>query len=304
MSTNLATGQRRPSPGDGDARRKLLARIPVSERRLELADVSTALLEGGEGPDMVLLHGPAAYGASWHPALRALVTTHHVIAPDLPGHGASAMVEGHLDGARVTAWLGELIEQTCATPPVLVGQLVGGAIAAHFAADDGERLERLVLVTPLGLAPFQPSPAFGAALMAFLSNPGEETHDELWAHCVLDLGALRGEPGARWELLKAYTLDVLRTTRVAEAMNELMEEFAARPIPEATLARIAVPTTLIWGRQDSIVPLSVAEAASARYGWPLQVVENAGNEPALEAPDAFLHALLSDRTKEQSGSSR
>jgi pimeloyl-ACP methyl ester carboxylesterase len=87
-------------------------------------------------------------------------------------------------------------------------------------------------------------------------------------------------------------------------MNELMEEFAARPIPEATLARIAVPTTLIWGRHDSIVPLSVAEAASARYGWPLQVVENAGNEPALEAPDAFLHALLSDRTKEQSGSSR
>jgi pimeloyl-ACP methyl ester carboxylesterase len=299
MSTNLSTGTPRRPSADGEARRKLLDGLPVSEHRLELADVSTALLEGGEGPDMLLLHGPAAYGASWQQVLRELVTTHHVIAPDLPGHGASSMVEGHLDGARVTAWLGELIEQTCITPPVLVGQLVGGAIAARFAADQGERLERLVLVTPLGLAPFEPSPAFGAALMGFLSNPGEETHDELWAHCVHDLEALRRQPGARWELLKAYSLDVLRTTRVTEAMDELMEEFATTPIPEATLARIAVPTTLIWGRHDSIVPFSVGEAASARYGWPLRVIENAGNEPALEAPDAFLYALLSDRPKEQ-----
>jgi pimeloyl-ACP methyl ester carboxylesterase len=299
MSTNLSTGTPRRPSADGEARRKLLDGLPVSEHRLELADVSNALLQGGEGPDMLLLHGPAAYGASWQQVLRELVTTHHVIAPDLPGHGASSMVEGHLDGARVTAWLGELIEQTCITPPVLVGQLVGGAIAARFAADQGERLERLVLVTPLGLAPFEPSPAFGAALMGFLSNPGEETHDELWAHCVHDLEALRRQPGARWELLKAYSLDVLRTTRVTEAMDELMEEFATTPIPEATLARIAVPTTLIWGRHDSIVPFSVGEAASARYGWPLRVIENAGNEPALEAPDAFLYALLSDRPKEQ-----
>jgi pimeloyl-ACP methyl ester carboxylesterase len=299
MSTNLSTGTRRRPSADGETRRKLLDGLPVREHRLELADVSTALLEGGEGPDMLLLHGPAAYGASWQQVLRELVTTHHVIAPDLPGHGASSMAEGHLDGARVTAWLGELIEQTCITPPVLVGQLVGGAIAARFAADQGERLERLVLVTPLGLAPFEPSPAFGAALIGFLSTPGEETHDELWAHCVHDLEALRRQPGARWELLKAYSLDVLRTTRVTEAMDELMEEFAATPIPEATLARIAVPTTLIWGRHDSIVPLSVAEAASARYGWPLRVIENAGNEPALEAPDAFLYALLRDRPKEQ-----
>lgn len=304
MSPNLATGTRRPPAGDADARGKLLAGIPVSERRLELASVSTALLEGGEGPDMLLLHGPAAYGASWHQALRKLVTRHHVIAPDLPGHGASSMVEGDLNGARVMAWLGELIERTCTTPPVLVGQLLGGAIAARFAADHGERLERLVLVTPLGLAPFEPSPAFGAALMGFLSNPGEETHDELWAHCVFDLEALRRQSDARWELLKAYSLDVLRTTRVAEAMNELMEEFATRPMPEATLARIAVPTTLIWGRHDSIVPLSVAEAASARYGWPLQVIEDAGNEPALEAPAAFVHALLTDRTPSRARQTR
>jgi len=291
MSTNLASETRR------DPRRALLAGIPVQERRLELAGVSTALLEGGEGPAMLLLHGPGAYGASWQRAIPGLMTTHRVIAPDLPGHGASSMVEERLDAARVMAWLEELIEQTCTTPPVLVGQLVGGAIAARFAADHGERLARLVLVTPLGLVPFEPSPAFGAALTGFFSDPGDETHDELWTHCVHDLDALRRQP--RWELLKAYNLDRYRNTRVIEAMQQLIEEFAVSPMADATLARIAVPTTLIWGSHDAIVPLAVGEAASARYGWPLEVIEYAGNEPALEAPDAFVHALLGEANAEK-----
>ena len=59
-------------------------------------------------------------------------------------------------------------------------------------------------------------------------------------------------------------------------------------IPPAELARIAVPTTLIWGRHDLATPLSVAEAASARYGWPLHVIEDAADDPPIEQPEAFL----------------
>ena len=62
-------------------------------------------------------------------------------------------------------------------------------------------------------------------------------------------------------------------------------------IPSQELARIAVPTTLIWGRHDVGVRLSVAEAASARYGWPLHVIDNARDDPAIEQPTAFLSAL-------------
>jgi pimeloyl-ACP methyl ester carboxylesterase len=182
-----------------------------------------------------------------------------------------------------------LIEHTCPTPPIVVGQLVGGAIAARFAADYGDRLDRLVLVVPLGLAPFEPSPAFGAALTGFLAHPSEETHDDLWQHCVFDLDALRRQPAARWELMKAYNLD--RAPTVSDALQALMEQLGFPAIPETVLTRIAAPTSLIWGRHDSIVPLSVAEAASTRYGWPLHVIEYAGNEPAIEAPDAFLRAL-------------
>jgi pimeloyl-ACP methyl ester carboxylesterase len=63
-----------------------------------------------------------------------LVTTHRVVAPDLPGHGATGLPDGPLDHDRVRTWLGELIERTSASPPVLVGHLLGGAIAAASPA--------------------------------------------------------------------------------------------------------------------------------------------------------------------------
>jgi pimeloyl-ACP methyl ester carboxylesterase len=52
-----------------------------------------------------------------------------------------------------------------------------------------------------------------------------------------------------------------------------------------------VPTTLVWGRDDAIVPVSVGEAAAAQYGWPIRVLDNTGNEPAIEDPDAFVKAV-------------
>jgi pimeloyl-ACP methyl ester carboxylesterase len=74
-------------------------------------------------------------------------------------------------------------------------------------------------------------------------------------------------------------------------MRILMRELGVPAIPPTDLERIAVPTTLIWGRYDRVLRLRIAEAASARYGWPLRVVENAGNDPNLEQPEAFLQAL-------------
>ena len=54
-----------------------------------LAGISTAVLEGGEGPPVVLLHGPSANATHWMRVLPGLARGHRVIAPDLPGHGAS-----------------------------------------------------------------------------------------------------------------------------------------------------------------------------------------------------------------------
>ena len=272
-------------------RAQLLAGLPVADRRLDLTGVSTAVLQGGDGPPVVLLHGPAGSAAHWMRVIPDLATSHRVVAPDLPGQGASEVTGGPLDADGVLAWLGELIESTCPAPPALVGYALGGAIAARFAADRGDRISRLVLVDTLGLARFEPAPEFGLALNAFLAQPGADTLDALWRHCALDLDGLREQMGERWDRFAAYNLDRARTPGVMAALGGLMGDFGTPAIPPAQLARIGVPTTLIWGRHDLATRLETAEAAAARLGWPLHVIEHAADDPPVEQPEAFLRAL-------------
>ena len=274
-----------------DARERMLAGIPLTERWVRLAGVPTAVLEGGEGPPMVLLHGPGEFAAAWLPVLADLVRTHRVIAPDLPGHGASGMPDGPLDTDRVLRWVAELIERSCPSPPVLVGRIIGGAIGARFAADHGDRLAHLVLVDTLGLTPFEPAPRFGLAMHRFLAQPTAETYDRFMEFCTFDLDRVREQLGQRWAPYAAYAVALAGTPGVQAAMGGLIGQFAAAPIQPADLARIDVPTTLIWGRHDLATPLRVAELASARYGWPLHVIEAAGDDPCLDQPGAFLDAL-------------
>ena len=172
-----------------------------------------------------------------------------------------------------------------------MGYALGGAIAARFAAAHGDRIGRLVLVDALGLTAFEPAPEFGLALHGFLAQPSEQTHDELWRHCALDLAGLRERMDGRWEPFRAANVELARTPSVQVALGALMEQFGGPPIDPAELARIAVPTTLIWGRHDLATRLAVAEAASAEYGWPLHVIEDCADDPPIEQPEAFVAAL-------------
>lgn len=299
MSTTQARATKRKQPSQkpatmsagAAARQRLLAGLAVTERRLELNGVSTAVLESGDGPPIVLLHGPGEHAARWFTVIPDLRGNHRVIAPDLPGHGESGMFAGDPDAEAMIGWLEDLIDCTCAVPPVLVGHLLGGAVAARFAAARGERVSRLVLVDALGLAGFQPEPVFESALTGFLSDPTEETHDRLWRHCAFDLEVMRGWMGERWDWLKAYNLDRARDPGTQQALQQLMGQFGFPAIPEQELAGIAVPTHLVWGRHDLATPLAVAEAAAERCGWPLRVIENAADDPPMEQPRAFLAAL-------------
>jgi pimeloyl-ACP methyl ester carboxylesterase len=109
--------------------------------------------------------------------------------------------------------------------------------------------------------------------------------------CTFDLDRVRERLGERWEPYAAYAVELAGDARVQAALGSLIGQFAATPVPTEDLTRIDVPTTLIWGRHDLVTPLHVAEAASVRYGWPLHVVEDAGDEPFLDQPEAFLDVL-------------
>ena len=77
---------------------------------------------------------------------------------------------------------------------------------------------------------------------------------------------------------------------VRHTMRQLIRA-CTRQIPEAELQRIEVPTALVWGRADRMVRLHIAELASAKFGWPLQVIEHSGHVPMVEQPESFMRAL-------------
>lgn len=197
---------------------------------------------------------------------------------------------GRLDADGLRAWLSGLLERTCPSPPVLVGHVLGGAIGARFAVNHSDRLSRLVLVDSLGLARFWPTPGFALTMLAFLARPTERTFTRFMRYCSYDLDRLREKMGARWEPFLAYSLERARGPN-AKTAGRLFREFGIPRIPSDDLARIAVPTTLIWGRYDRANRLQIARDASARYGWPLHVIENCADDPLRDQPLAFMDAL-------------
>jgi pimeloyl-ACP methyl ester carboxylesterase len=289
---NLFRTNRNLRAGDQTSLRDgLLAGAPVRDRRMDLAGVPTAVLEGGDGAPMVLLHSSGEFAGLWVRVLPGLVRSYRVVAPDLPGHGASGVPDGPLDVDRIVAWLGALIERTCASPPVLVARGLGGAIAARYAVDHSEHLERLVLVGPFGLAPFAPAPDFARALDGFMADPTAQARDVLFERCFVDLDRLREQMGRRWEPLAGYALERTRTPTLQASASELMRHLGLSAIPDVELDRIAVQTSLIWGRDDLSVRLAVGEEAGRRHGWPLYPIDAAGDDPPLEQPERFLAAL-------------
>jgi pimeloyl-ACP methyl ester carboxylesterase len=272
-------------------RAQLFAGLPLADRRLRLAGIPTAVLEGGDGPPLLLLHGPGEFAGVWLRVIPQLLATHRVIVPDLPGHGESGLPDAPLDAARTLAWLDELIAATTTAPPVLVGHLLGGALAARHAIAHPDSVRALVLVDALGLGPFRPALRFALAMAGFVARPNERSQERLFRGCFTDLDGVRRDIGEQWQPLAGYALERARTPELQAALRRMMPAFALRAIPSADLEALAVPTTLIWGRHDLQVRLRVAEAASARYGWPLHVIEDAGDDPAFEQPAAFLRAL-------------
>jgi pimeloyl-ACP methyl ester carboxylesterase len=275
-------------------RARLLAGIPVTERRIDAAGIPTAVLEGGDGPPVVVLHGPGESAVNWRWTIPDLVATHRVVAPDLPAHGSSGTGPASLDADRVVAWLGDVLDATCVEPPILVGHALGGAIAARFAARAAGhslgRLRALVLVDALGLARFRPTPRFALGLVRFTSRPSERSFERFMRQCSHDADALRDRMGADWAPFVAYNVGSARSPAMKQASQVLRRAGLPR-IPASELAGIDVPVTLIWGRHDRANRVRVAERAARRYGWALHVIDVAADDPARDQPEAFLRAL-------------
>jgi pimeloyl-ACP methyl ester carboxylesterase len=169
--------------------------------------------------------------------------------------------------------------------------MVGGSIAARFTIEHPEKVHRLVLVDSFGLARFRPSPRFVLSLVRYLVRPSHRSHERMLDRCMADLDAVRADVGPDWDRMEAYVVDRIRVRSVKSAVGTVMKSLGVPRIPREDLLRIEVPTTMIWGRRDPVTRLRVAKDVSAGLGWPLLVIDDAGDDPAVERPVAFLEAL-------------
>lgn len=270
-------------------RDRVLAELPVEQQRVDVDGVSTSLLHGGEGPPLVLLQGLIqSGGAVWFRVLSHLVKSHRVIVPDLPGLGESEPAT-RLDPKGVAAWLSELLSVTRAERPILVAHSAPGAFAARFAIAHPDQLRQLVLVDSAGFG--RPQLGFLLAALRSARRPGPQTFERLMRRVMHDPEKLRADGGERLAAFNRYVLTRAAAPSVKDSMRRYATRSNLKTIRDAELRQIRVPIALIWGRHDRALPLSIAEATSARLGWPLQVIDGAGHLPHVEQPDAFVDAL-------------
>ena len=129
----------------------------------DCARLPRSLRPTGNGPTVVLLHGGGLDSAqlSWAPLTPLVVPLAEVIAPDLPGYGASPLGATAPTGAGYAGWLRAFFDAAGVDRCVLGGLSLGGAIALRTALDDPDRVSGLLVCGPYGVDPHMPGGRLG-----------------------------------------------------------------------------------------------------------------------------------------------
>jgi pimeloyl-ACP methyl ester carboxylesterase len=252
-----------------------------------------AIREEGRGEPLVLVHGAGTSSAIWRRTMPSLATRRRVIAPDLPGYGGSPAAGPGFALQQVTDHLVAGLEDAGVRGPYdLVGHSMGGAIAILLAARHPERVRRLVLVAPAGLAAM---PRVAAGLLGAVAAPfaiaRRTVATPLAGSALVRRLALAGvaRDGARVpvEHARAVLASSAGATRIGPGLAS-----AASADLRLVLAGLEGPLGLVWGEHDPVIPARRIEVIrAARPDVEVSVVPDTAHAPMLERPDAFCAAL-------------
>jgi pimeloyl-ACP methyl ester carboxylesterase len=284
-----------------EARARMLAGLPITERVLDVGGVATTVLEAGDGPPLVLLHGGIECGgAYWAPVVARLAERHRLVVPDVPGLGESAPFE-RLDDDTFAAWFADVIDRTHCVRPTLVAHSLLGSTAARFAVQRGDLVRSLVVYGAPGVGPYRMPMRLRYVAIRFGIRPSPRNAERFDRFALLDLDANRRRDPEWFAAFDVYARSQATLRHVKRTMRRLIAA-ETKQIPDADLRRIAVPTTLLWGRHDRMVPLALAQGAAERLGWSLHVVDGAAHAPHMEQPEAFAVELsaIADAPSERS----
>jgi pimeloyl-ACP methyl ester carboxylesterase len=267
--------------------------------RLTLHGHRMAYRQAGSGPVLVLIHGITSDSSTWRRVMPYLAREFTVIAPDLPGHGRSAKPKGDYSLGAHASFLRDLLLALGHDRASFVGHSLGGGVAMQLCYQFPERCERLVLVDSGGLGR-DVSPLLRAATL-----PGSELVLPLLAASrLLEVGRLAGS-ALGWLGLRGGT-DLVEIARghatLADGEARAAFVHTLRAVVEPGGQRVdasnrlylaeRIPTLLLWGEHDSLIPVAHARAAhkllpSSR----LEIFSDSGHFPQLDEPERFLHVL-------------
>jgi pimeloyl-ACP methyl ester carboxylesterase len=247
---------------------------------------------------VLLIHGLAGSSRTWRDVQPGLARTHDVIAPDLLGHGESAKPKGDYSLGAFASGLRDFLAAIDVTSATIVGHSFGGGVAMQLAYQHPELCDRLVLVGSGGLG------REVSWLLRLVTLPGaEHLMPFVFPRFVADRGGDMGKVLSRvgveaprlGEMWRAYA-------SLAGAENRKAFVRTIRGVIEpggqtvSALDRLYLaahlPTLIVWGDRDDIIPVSHAHAAhEAIPGSRLEILEGVGHFPHAEAPELFLSVL-------------
>ncbi len=272
------------------------------QRWVEVEGVSANVIELGpaDGEAVVFIHGLGGRWANWLENLGAAADLgRRAIAMDLPGFGASPMPREHISIPGYARWLAALLSTLGVGRCALVGNSMGGFIAAEAALQTPMLVERLVLVSAAGISAQQQRSdrLLGALYRA------DAISARLTGAVVARAAWLSRRPALR---RRAMGFVARRPERLSAALAyeqiagigtpgflPALDACSDDPISDR-LGDIACPTLIVWGADDRIVPVADADAFERRVPDARKVVwEDTGHVPMLERPAAF-NALLAE----------
>ena len=271
----------------------------VIQRTVKLHGHELSYLDTGSGSALLFIHGLTGSQRNWAHLVDALKADHRVLAPDLFGHGSSAKMMGDYSLGAHAATMRDLLDLLGIDRVTLVGHSFGGGIAMQFCYLFPERVERLVLVSSGGLGR-DVSPVLRAATL-----PGAE-----WVLPLIASGWVRGRVEAAGRILNHTGWRASRETReVWRGFTSLGEADTRRAFLATTRGVIdpggqtvsahdrlpmgvEVPTLVIWGTKDRMIPAWHATTAhEAIPGSQVVLFKDAGHFPHLDEPERFAEVL-------------
>jgi len=253
----------------------------------------------GSGSLVVLLHGITGSSATWEKVMPRLIEHHTVIAPDLLGHGKSAKPPGDYSLGAYANLLRDLLDALGQDRGTIVGHSLGGGVALQFSYQFPERTERLVLVSSGGLGRevhpiLRAAALYGAdVVLPWLSVGG--------ARSIGTLVKTMGHLGFRASVDLGETWRSFIALEEPEARRAFLQtvrgliDFGGQRVSANDRLYLAaeVPTMIVWGEKDPLIPVSHAYRAHQRMPTSrLEIFPGVGHFPHLDDPERFAAILL------------